>query len=118
MHLHQALAYWPVALGVTLAVEVPIFMKLAPADLPRWRAAAAGAAGSFLTHPLLWFVWVPAIRGYALAVVTGELLVVTIESVTFHLLTGRRSGSRAIAAACLANAASYGVGLAVQLSRC
>lgn len=118
MHLHQWIAYWPVAFAVTLVVEVPIFMKLAPAELPRWRAAVAGAAGSCVTHPLLWFVWVPSIRGYTLAVVTGELLVVVIESTMFFLLTQRRSWRRAVAAACLANAASFGVGLLVQLSRC
>ncbi|MDF1562999.1 MAG: hypothetical protein P1V51_08135 [Deltaproteobacteria bacterium] len=108
---------WAQAFALTLLIEVPIYAGLAPEGCGRARAALAGAAGSALTHPLLWYVWVPLIPGYGRAVMSGEVLVVVLEILVFHLLTGRRSLRRAAAAALLANAASYGLGLVWQALR-
>ena len=111
------LAHWPVAFALTLAIEVPIFVGLRPVGVARLRAALAGAAGSCVTHPLLWFLWVPLIPGHTLATISGELGVVLVETLLFHWLTGRRSLTGAAAAALLANAASYGAGLLFYLLR-
>lgn len=115
MFLQRLLAFWPVAFALTLVIEVPIFTMLGPAATSRKRAALAGAAGTCLTHPLLWFVWFPLIHHHTLATISGEILVVGAECVIFHLLTGRCSWTRAAAASALANAASFGLGLILRM---
>ena len=96
------------------------------------RAAMAGAVGSCLTHPLLWFVWPGVIRAllgdsgggvsgvspYVVYLVSGELLVALIESATFwgaaRALGRPMPWTLAVAASFLANAASFGGGQLVR----
>lgn len=94
----------------------------ASTDINIFHAAFAGAIGTCLTHPLLWFVWTEVIRYffqgevphkylYSIYVISGELIVATIESFTFYFAAMRKfSLSRAVAASFFANAASYGLG--------
>jgi hypothetical protein len=105
---------WLAAFALSLAVEVPVFVLVARKQVPAWRAAVAGAAGTCLTHPLLWFVWVRVIEDYSLFIVLGELLVCCIETLTFWALARPVPLRRALAASFLANGASYGVGLVLE----
>ena len=111
----QLLERWAAAFIFTLAVEVPVFVAFArtgPAQERAlwWRAVLAGAFGSCLTHPPLWFIWPKLFHDYASYVISGELLVASIESVTFFLIARPIRFSRAIAASFIANACSYGLG--------
>lgn len=134
LHNPEFVARWFHAYLFTFAVEAPIFIWFARRTGPLWRGALAGLAGTAFTHPLLWFVWRPVSRSLRLAlaqstlvaalwpqfllhwrpysfyVVTGELLVGLIESLTFFALARPISFWRAVAASFLANAASFGLG--------
>ena len=97
-----------------MIVEVPIFVLLArfrqgTEPCPTWRLALAGAVGTVITHPLLWFVWPLVIADYTVYIVSGEIIVATIESFTFYLIARPIRLNRAIAASFIANAVSYAV---------
>ena len=117
----RILPHWAAAFGMTLAVEVPLFVLLArytatklkvPSCSVR-RAALAGALGSCITHPLLWFVWPFAVTDYTAYLISGELIVAAVESVTFYLAAKPISIKRAAFVAVTANAASFGFGMLV-----
>ncbi len=139
---------WLRSFVFTMAVEVPVFVWMARSyrASPRVtlrRAALAGAWGTCMTHPVLWFLWpglYVATLGLLLApesltqeygrqaiyfvmdpahvfwsgVAIAELLIACIESVTFWLVARPIPLSRAVAASFLANAASYGLGQLVR----
>ena len=106
---------WLKAFVFTLVVEVPIFVIIARrAEIPLLKAALAGAAGTCFTHPALCFIWPLLFRDYTLYIVTGELLVATIESFTFYALARPIPLKTAIAASFVANAASYGLGAIIH----
>jgi hypothetical protein len=123
---------WLRSFAFTLVVEVPVFMLVARRHIRGPRAAAAGAVGSCLTHPLLWFVWPgvirallgatgglhPGVPAYLVYLVSGELLVALIESATFwgaaRALGRPVPWALAVAASFLANAASFGGGQLVR----
>jgi len=106
---------WLVSFLFTLVVEVPIFAWIGKKNVPLWRGAIAGAAGTCLTHPLLWFVW-PRIMHFSYTgyIVSGELIVAAIESFTFFALARPIPLSRAAAASLIANGTSYGLGVVLQ----
>lgn len=112
---------WLKAFSLTLAVEVPVFFAVARLDkssagrlsLPRLLAAAA--AGTCLTHPLFWFVWPRVVHDYVAYMVSGELLVAFVETVTFYLLARPLRFRYALLASFGANALSCGVGAVLQL---
>ena len=108
------LGLWFLSLLFTWVVEIPVFVQLVRGTVPWPRAAIAGAAGTLLTHPLLWFVW-PRIVGpdYTVYVGSGELTVGVVESLTFFALARPVSFWRAVSTSFLANAASYGLGVLV-----
>ena len=67
---------------------------------------------STITHPLLWFVFVPLVRAqmpYVRYAIIGEVLVVVIEALYFRFVWKRK---RALLASVVANGASYFLGLA------
>jgi hypothetical protein len=106
---------WAHAFFYTLIIEVPVFVVIARTapvgERPAyWRAALGAAFGTCLTHPTLWFVWRQVIHDYSTYIITGELLVSIIEAGTFYLMARPIRLSRAIAAAFIANACSYGSG--------
>jgi hypothetical protein len=118
----KILPLWFQAFAFTLAVEVPIFVAVArlPVGTPQknraplWRLAVAGAAGTCVTHPLLWFVWPLVVSDYTAYIVSGELLVAAIESATFLALARPIGWRRAVAASLTANAVSFGLGLLLR----
>ena len=113
--------YWLPAFAFTLIIEAPFYVLIGKGGLPEGahlsipRLALAGAAGTCLTHPLLWFVWPRVVSGdYSLYVISGELLVSVVEAGLFFALARPVRLSRAVAASFIANAVSYGGGLALR----
>jgi hypothetical protein len=112
---------WIRAFFFTLAVEIPLFVLVAGfrnrsgRRAPLWRLVLAGAAGTAVTHPALWFVWPRVVSDYTLYIATGELLVAVVETFTFFGLARPISLSRAAAASFIANGASYGLGMLLHL---
>ena len=107
MSAARPLLAWLVAFAFTEIVEVPIYRRMLRSSF----LEAFGA--SAVTHPLLWWVWVPWMRarfGYVVYAATGEALVVLVEALWFWLLFGRPRG-RSFAASVVANGASYVLGL-------
>ncbi len=139
---------WLRSFAFTLAIEVPVFVWMARRygaipRIPLHRAAVAGAWGTCMTHPVLWFLW-PRLYVATLSlllapeslreeygrraiffvleqphvfwsgVAVAELLIACIESFTFWLVARPLPLSRAVAASFLANAASYGLGQLVR----
>ncbi len=136
---------WLKSFIFTLVIEAPVFILFARSFLSKaakvdqedqktgemipvhqkitiFQAAFAGAIGTCLTHPLLWFVWPGVIRElfggqveykylYSIYVISGELIVATIESFTFYFALSKKIPlSRAVAASFFANASSFGLG--------
>ncbi|MGB8862042.1 MAG: hypothetical protein WCC60_22490 [Ilumatobacteraceae bacterium] len=105
-------------LGLTLAVEVPIVVAVAGRAAVRWsQALGAAALANVLTHPLLWFAVAPGFhqRWGLTGIGLAELGVVAVEGVVYSRGFGRRFGAAlALWLAVLANAASFGAGLAVH----
>ena len=94
-----------VAFAFTEIIEVPIYRRMLGSGV----FEALGA--STITHPLLWFVFVPAMRplvSYEAYAAIGETLVVLVEAIYFRLIFQRK---RALAASLVANGASYFLGL-------
>jgi hypothetical protein len=120
--LLRILPYWFQAFAFTLVVEIPLFIAVARLGrgagggprAPVWRLALAGAAGTCLTHPLLWFAWPLVVHDYALYIASGEILIAVIESATFFALARPIPLPRAIAASFVANGASYGLGILLR----
>jgi len=103
----------------TLVVEVPLFVLVARTGAGGVRTspivlACAGAMGTCITHPLLWFVWPLVGLSYSAYIVSGELIVAVVESFTFFAIARPIRLSRAVAASFIANAASYGLGALLQ----
>lgn len=106
------------ALALTLAVELPVAAAFLwrrregrIVDLPRLLAVVALA--SLLTHPFAWRAALALSPGaYAVGAVLIEVAVVAVEGALLRVLlpVGWRT---ALAAALLANAASFGAGLLV-----
>jgi hypothetical protein len=107
-----------IALGLTLAVELPIVTTV----LVRWyrlslgRALAVDAAGNLITHPAVWFViapWLRPLAGDAAFTLTAEAFAWLIEAALFYLLV-RRDALGLLLLSLAANLASYLVGVALQ----
>jgi hypothetical protein len=99
-------------LALTLAVEVPVVLLL----LRRrgWkRVLAAALVANLVSHPLLHFVLPrivsPMARGQFILV--GEIGVFVLEALIYWAVLRPRPWPLAVAAAALANAASYSIGL-------
>lgn len=113
------LPLWLGAFGFTLAVELPLFVLVGwwlGRDAKRiaiWRLAVAGAAGTIVTHPLLWFVWPLVVHDYTDYIVSGEILVACVETLTFYAIARPACFLHAVAASFIANGFSYGLGLLV-----
>ena len=105
--LHEsALGSWAFAFAMTQAVEVPIWMR---AHTKRLRFVKSFGA-SALTHPLLWWIFMPMWHGsYVASVLVGEALVIAIEAAYARTLGVKRPLVWSI----VANAASTAVGFAV-----
>jgi hypothetical protein len=106
------LAIYLLALGLTLAVEVPLALLVLRRQ--GWkRVLPAALLANLISHPLLHFalprVLSPADRVTFLLV--GELGVFALEVIVYLLVVRPRPWLLAVGAAALANAASYALGL-------
>jgi hypothetical protein len=83
-------AYLPY-LAATLAVELPVVVLLLRRRCGMARSALAGLLASVVTHPGLWYIWPLVISPYryALYVVTGEALVVMVETAVLFAVAVR-----------------------------
>jgi hypothetical protein len=117
---------YAVALAVTVIVEVPVYLLLrrwafAVVATPEGRADGNGpelgwyAGVNVVSHPVLWFVLVPAgvaVLGATAGILVAEGLVVAGEGAALSLvLRGRAPVLGVVAVAALANAASFSLGL-------
>jgi hypothetical protein len=105
------------ALAVTLLVEVPIYRALGRRALDLREGGGLRLYGgvNLVSHPLLWFGLAPAgvaLVGATAGVLAAEGLVVAGEGLAVaHVARVRQAPALAVAA--LANAASFGAGLAI-----
>jgi hypothetical protein len=117
----------PLALGLTIVVELPVWVLLLRARLgvPTALAAGVGVAVNVVSHPLLWFVLIPlgeaGIGSTVVAIVVGEAVVVVLETALAAALlaaspaTGRPRRARPLLLiAVLANTLSVAVGVVLQ----
>ena len=109
-----AFSLWLRAFLLTLLLEIPVFVLFVRGRVPMLRAALAGAAGTCLTHPLLWLVW-PYLNPdhYASNLAIAEVIIAMVETVTFHAIVWRVKLGRSAAASFTANALSTGIGLLI-----
>lgn len=116
---------WATAFGLTLLVEVPVYLLGLVGPLGWLRAAVVAVGVNALTHPLLWLTFAalsPTGGWWLVAFVIGELLVVAVE-VGLVLLAVRTVGHglddggrvRTVLWCLVANLASMIVGLAISL---
>lgn len=102
--------YLPVLL-LTWAVELPLLLLILRRQAPWARVLAAGALGTAITHPQLWYLWPHLFDDYTTFIVCGELAVVAIETVVMAVACRKHFGPLlALGAVALANAGSYAVG--------
>ena len=108
----ETISLWLRAFLLTLLFEIPVFVLFVRGRVPMLRAALAGAAGTCVTHPLLWLVW-PYLNPdhYASNLTVAEVLIAIVETLTFFALARPVKLGRAAAASFSANAFSAGVGL-------
>jgi hypothetical protein len=116
------LPLWVRAFAFSLVTEAPFYALIGrlhgkgEAPIPVARLVFAGAVGTCLTHPLLWFVWPRVISDFAWYTVSGELIVAAVEAIVLFALARPIPFSRAVAASFIANAASYGLGELVRFT--
>jgi len=96
------------ALGLTMLVEVPVYVLAIRAD--RWRVAAVAVAANLLTHPPLWWVLSGSGPAQPLTFAVAEAVVCLVEGALMAVALGLR-WTLALAAAVAANAASVLVGV-------
>ncbi len=113
----RAFAVYLVALGLTLAVETPVYALglSAGGDVSLRRAGRTGLRVNLVSHPLAFLVVFPLLApivGSLAALVVVEVGVVYLEAAL--VWRGRGSGgAAAIAVSCVANVASLLIGLAL-----
>lgn len=105
---------WPVAFGLTILLEVPLYLAgLCGLRLAGWRRAlVAAVASNVLTHPLLW-LFLSAGEWSWTRTVGAEAIVVLVEAGVLAAVVRRGAGWAAVLALG-ANAASFAVGLALS----
>ncbi len=113
----RAFAVYVVALGLTLAVETPVYALglAAGGSVALVRAGRTGIRVNLVSHPLAFLVAFPLLTpviGSLAALVLVEVGVVYLEAAL--VWRGRDSGgAAAIAVSCIANVASLLIGLAL-----
>jgi len=105
---------WFIAFCLTVAIEIPIVAWLSRrAELRLRRRVAITLLGNVLSHPAVWFIF-PAL-GLAWGVTTAisEVWAWLLEAVLYRFTLGQMTWRPALAISLIANAASFGVGLAL-----
>lgn len=105
---------WAFAFGLTEVVELPIVVLLTRAlPAPAYKRAAVAFVATLATHPIVWFV-VPALGlGEPARVVASEAWATLGELFIYLIALERTTWRRAAVVSLVANAASFGVGLAL-----
>ena len=99
-----------------MVIEIPIYVYLSRNHVQGLRAGLAAAICTTITHPLLWFVWVMVFpENYSAYIISGELLVAVCEGFIFWAIARRIDFARAMGISFIANGASYGAGVLVNL---
>jgi hypothetical protein len=95
---------YPLALVITLAVEVAIYLVVLRAArlLPGWRGLLAAVGVNLATHPVLWLI-LTAHPGWF---IPAEACVCLVEAGLLWLLAGRRGAGLLLVTAVAANTAS------------
>lgn len=101
------LAGYLLALGLTLAIEVPVVAALYPGR--RRRLALVAVPANVVTHLALHFIFPRLLAPGAPALFLGEAFA-TLAEAAVYAVAGRDLG-RALVASALANAASFGAGV-------
>jgi hypothetical protein len=99
------------ALGLTLVVEVPIVMAFYRGQ--RLRLGATCCVATTLTHAALFLLLFRFVALATPALVLGEVGALALEAVAYAAISRPTSLSRALMASSAANAASFGLGLAL-----
>lgn len=104
---------YPLALAITLTVEVPVYTAfLLAARLARgWRLVAAAIGVNLATHPLVWLALSGAGPAYWPIFVVVELAAWLAESALLYFLLVRRDARLIALVALVANCASTLAGL-------
>jgi hypothetical protein len=105
---------WFIAFCLTVVVEMPIVTWLSRRAEPRLaRRAIVVLAGNALSHPAVWFVF-PAL-GLAWGVTTtiSEVWAWLLEALLYRFALGKMTWRPALGVSLVANAASFGLGLAL-----
>jgi len=90
----------PVALALTLVIELPVWIVLLGARLavPWTWATVVGVAANAVSHPLLWFVMIPLGEGATgstvVAIAIGEAVVVVVEAALGAAILHRAGAGR------------------------
>jgi hypothetical protein len=116
MDRHDTWPVWyPVALALTLAVEVPVYLVAfrVAGLLPGWRGVGAAAGVNLVTHPVVWAVLVRAGSSYWLAFGVLEAAAWVVESLLLIALV-RRDALLLALTALVANIASVLAGFVMQ----
>ena len=98
---------WPLACALTLGVEVPLAVLLAPAGR-RGRIAGDAALLNLFTHPLAWL----AVHGQGAPLLLVELAVTLVEGLGYWRVT-RLAARRAALIAIVCNATTTAIGIAI-----
>ncbi len=96
------------ALALTLAIEVPI--AVLAGGRPRTRVVFAALAASLLTHPLAWWANTAIPLTFPVRAALIEVAVALVEAALYRTLVPLPAW-RALLTSCLANGASFGLGL-------
>jgi hypothetical protein len=105
---------YPLALVITLAVEVPVYLVVFrfAGILAGWRAFAAAVGVNLATHPVAWWL----LSGHPGWLVPVEAAVVAVEAALLFALVRRELALLALTAL-VANAGSLLAGLGLDLIR-
>jgi hypothetical protein len=105
---------YPLALVITLAVEIPVYLLVFrfAGILAGWRAFAAAVGVNLATHPLAWWL----LSSHPGWLVPVEAAVVAVEAALLFSLVRREPALLALTAL-VANAGSLLAGLAVVMLR-
>src|SRR5262245_39250374 len=93
------------ALGLTLAVEVPVVAAVFHST--RWRMAKIAAVVTTATHWSMHFVLPLLVESRATWLVAGEIGALVLEGAAYALLARPRDLGRGLLASALANGASF-----------
>jgi len=103
-------AAWSRAFSLTLVIELVVAIPLLAGLAGRLRRAQAVCFAQVLTHPAVWFI-IPDFGWPRPAyLVAAETWAIGGEFLFYRFVFPEMSGSRALAASALANAASYSIG--------